>query len=361
MPRKEPPSNPPEAPEKQEKKEKKRSEATPKPSKEASSAKPSKVRAAKAPAKAGPKVDAKVDAKVTSETARAKPLAVVSQARPPRATEPRAAEPPRTPQLGLTLARRWEQAVEALSTRVSADDLLETLALTLALDVQGGLAKASLRQKDALRRVGSAALLRMGPGLEEEFPGLSLAREGLRRLTQRPEAPRAPHTTPGLPAITDAELRAFRRGAGDAFHLAEIALRVAHSTEAQRMLAMLDQLETPVALSGPSLAHGLRLAAESVGAPIRNPNDGRRVAELTLGQHAVELYRFADGVLAAYTEPTVVVHLGGIGITRRQGRMGYAEALVGPEGDRVELEVANERVTLELGIPSSSQFPPPRG
>jgi hypothetical protein len=38
--------------------------------------------------------------------------------------------------------------------------------------------------------------------------------------------------------------------------------------------------------------------------------------------------------------------------------MGYAEALIGPEGDRVELEVEGERVTLELGIPSTSQFPP---
>ena len=256
------------------------------------------------------------------------------------------------------LPRRWERAIDGLAAKKgagsSADDLLEILALTIALDAQGGLTKASLRHKDALRRVGSAALLRMGPGLEEEFAGLSLAREGLRRLTLRAEAPRPEVTV----SISDADLRVFRRGTADGFRLAEIALRVERSAEARRMLAMLDQLETPVAAQSPSLLGGLRLAAETSGAPIRDPGEGRRVAELTLGDHAVELYRFSDGVLAAYSDPTVSVRLGGVGITRRQGRMGYAEALIGPEGDRVELEVDSERVTLELGIPSNSQFPP---
>lgn len=314
MPRKEPPSNPP--------------ESTPK-----------KAKSTKKP---------KAETDVVS-------LAAVKARKSPKAEVVSPAPRERAPAEAVALPRRWELAVDALATKKggSADDLLETLALTIALDVQGGLTKASARHKDALRRVGSAALLRMGPGLEEEFAGLSLAREGLRRLTLRAESPR-----PEVPvAISDADLQVFRRANADGFRLAEIALRVERSVEARRMLAMLDQLETPVAAQSPSLG-GLRLAAETSNAPIRDPGEGRRVAELTLGDHAVELYRFSDGVLAAYSDPTVTVRLGGVGITRRQGRMGYAEALIGPEGDRVELEVANERVTLELGIPSNSQFPP---
>ena len=315
MPRKEPPSNPP--------------ESTPK-----------KAKTTKKP---------KAETDVVS-------LAAVKARKSPKPTEVSTDHVARkTSADSIPLPRRWEQAVDALAAKKggSTDELLETLALTIAFDVQGGLTKASLRHKDALRRVGSAALLRMGPGLEEEFAGLSLAREGLRRLTLRAESPR-----PEVPvAISDADLQVFRRATADGFRLAEIALRVERSVEARRTLAMLDQLETPVAAPSPSLG-GLRLAAETSSAPIRDPGEGRRVAELTLGDHAVELYRFADGVLAAYSDPTVTVRLGGVGITRRQGRMGYAEALIGPEGDRVELEVESERVTLELGIPSNSQFPP---
>lgn len=316
MPRKEPPSNPPESAPKK--------------------------------AKSSPKKP-KAETDVVS-------LAAVKARKSPKRSDAEEHVPPKTPVEAIPLPRRWEQAVDALAAKKgsSTDDLLETLALTIALDAQGGLAKASLRHKDALRRVGSAALLRIGPGLEEEFAGLTLAREGLRRLTLRAEAPRPEVTV----SISDADLQVFRRGTADGFRLAEIALRVERSAEARRMLAMLDQLETPVVAQSPSMLGGLRLAAETSSAPIRDPGEGRRVAELTLGDHAVELYRFSDGVLAAYSDPTVTVRLGGVGITRRQGRMGYAEALIGPEGDRVELEVESERVTLELGIPSNSQFPP---
>lgn len=327
MPRKDPPSNPPDVPEKTPKARTPRStKVKPVAKTVETGSEPTKAKAAK-PAKVGAKGEAQ---------------AVVTEVR----------EKP--PEYRLPLPRRWELAVDALSSKkVATEDLLETLALTVALDAQGGLAKASLRHKDALRRVGSAALLRMGPGLEEEFAGISFAREGLRRLTQRAEAPRAEGRADAV-RVSDTELRMFRSGAADGFQLAEIALRVERSTEARRTLAMLDALETPVVVP----VVGLRLAAESNASPIRDPNEGRRVAELSLGAHAVELYRFADGVLAAYSEPSVSVRLGGVGITRRQGRMGYAEALIGPEGDRVELEVAGERVTLELGIPSTSQFPP---
>lgn len=331
MPRKDPPSNPPDAPEKTPK------ARTPRSTKAKPVAKTEPVETRSEPTKAKAAKPAKVGAKGEAQ-------AVVTEVRE------------RPPEYRLPLPRRWELAVDALSSKkVATEDLLETLALTLALDAQGGLAKASLRHKDALRRVGSAALLRMGPGLEEEFAGISFAREGLRRLTQRAEAPRAEGRA-DVVRVSDTELRMFRSGAADGFQLAEIALRVERSTEARRTLAMLDALETPVVV--PTMSGGLRLAAESNASPIRDPNEGRRVAELSLGAHAVELYRFTDGVLAAYSEPTVSVRLGGVGITRRQGRMGYAEALIGPEGDRVELEVAGERVTLELGIPSKSQFPP---
>ena len=323
MPRKEPPSNPPDAPAKTKK--------SPKP---------------KQPAADKPPADKAVSKAVSTR-------AVATRA----ALEGTKSATRLADTAPLPLPRRWERAVDALSPKAATDALLETLALTVALDAQGGLARASLRHKDSLRRVGSAALLRMGPSLEEEFAGVSFAREGLRRLTQRPEPARPPRSAKAdAIQITDAELRIFRSGAADGFHLAEIALRVERSPEARRTLAMLEALETPVA--APSLSSGLRLAAESSTSPIRDPGEGRRVAELTLGQHAVELYRFADGVLAAYSDPTVTVRLGGVGITRRQGRMGYAEALIGPEGDRVELEVEGERVTLELGIPSTSQFPP---
>lgn len=289
---------------------------------------------------------------------------------PPTGTPP--APPPGAPPAGAsTLLARWESAVdrgiEGFEGEGQLDGLLEALAMTVALEAIGELSLAAPARRDALRRTGARALLQLGTLLlprsegertteadEERAEAVRIvapyARDGLRALAGK-EPARGPSAVES--SVGDAELVGLVRGSFDGFRLAEIAWRVRDSREAQRALGLMCRLEElSSALEGGATARtkraaGLRLAADG-SSSVRDPAEGRRIAELRVGSHDVELFRFEDHVVAAYAGTTVVLRLGGLHVTPLVTRAGYAEARLEGAATRVELEVGGDRATLEL-------------
>lgn len=256
------------------------------------------------------------------------------------------------------------------------EELLETLAMALALEVVGELSRVPPSTREGLRRAGARALLQLG-GLRGEARGDEddedraeavrligpYARDGLRALAgKEPPAPRRADAV-----VLDAELVGLVRGSFDGLRLAEIAWRVRESVAAQRALRLLrqhaqhvrddaaqdDAAQDDAARDDSARDDGarggarMRLAADG-GASLRDPEGGTRIAELQLAGHGVELYRFDDGAIAAYSASAVVLRLGGAHVAARVARAGYAEASLGPEARRIELEVDGVTSTLEL-------------
>lgn len=290
--------------------------------------------------------------------------------------------PPPAPDAPGSLLERWERTADAgvrgFDRDGELDGILEALAATVALETLGALSRTSAARREALRRAGARALLQVGallqPGAGDEERAEAVrivapfARDGLRALAGK-EPPRAPSAVEAV--VGDAELVGLVHGSFDGFRLAEIAWRVRESREAQRAMRLLVRLEeerelesdgapaadTPAwGRGGPrSLRReaagprggGLRLAADGASS-VRDPAAGRRIAELRVGDHDVELFRFEDGVIAAYAGTAVVLRLGGARVTPLVTRAGYAEAR--PEGDatRLELDVGGDGALIEL-------------
>lgn len=253
----------------------------------------------------------------------------------------------------------WDHVTDAGLRRFeregALEGILEALAATVALEVVGVLSQVPLARREALRRAGARALLQIGgqvPGAgddegEERAEALRLvapyARDGLRALVGK-EPPRAPSAAPAH--VGDAELVGLVHARFDGFRSAEIAWRVRESPEAQRALGLLVRLEEERLLEDAPRGRGLRLAADGASS-VRDPGQGRRVAELRVGGHEVELFRFDDGVVAAYAATAVTLRLGGERVASLVTRPGYAEARV--EGaTRVELDVGGSVAALEL-------------
>jgi hypothetical protein len=226
--------------------------------------------------------------------------------------------------------------------------------MTVALEVVGELSRVSASTRESLRRVGSRALLQIGTLLasdgdedDERAEAVRLvgpyARDGLRALAgKEPPAPRRDDAV-----VLDDELVGLLRGTFDGLRSAEIAWRVRESTEARRALALLERLG-----SDAEPARGrprLRLAADGA-ATMRDPSTGRRIAELTVAGHAIELHRFDDGTIAAYAASAVLLRLGGDHVAPRVSRPGYAEAalVIDPDAGavQIELDVGGTTTTL---------------
>lgn len=259
-----------------------------------------------------------------------------------------------SPTTSPLLDRYLQQAEDAIRARSGVEEraadleaILEVLAMTVALEVMGELVRVPPATRESLRRVGARALLQIGTLLsdedEERAEAVRLigpyARDGIRALAGK-EAP-APRRDDAM--VLDAELVGLSRGQFDGFRLAEIAWRVRESSAAKRALGMLRRVEPHAASDEPRL----RLAADG-GAPMRDPSSGRRIAELTVGGHAIELHRFDDGAIAAYAASAVMLRLGGDQVTSRVSRAGYAEASIGETATRFELDVAGVTTTLEI-------------
>lgn len=234
--------------------------------------------------------------------------------------------------------------------------IFEVLAMTTALEVTGELPRVPTSLRESLRREGSRALLQIGALLagddaeggeegEKRAEAVRLlgpyARDGLRALSGRePASPRRDDAV-----VLDHELVGLLHGRFDGLRLAEIAWRVRASAEARRALALLQRVASD-ADRGLGRAR-LRLAAEG-GSAMRDPSEGRRIAELVLAGHAVELFRFEDGMLAAYAASTVMIRLGGEQVSPHTSRPGYAEASLGPGASQLELEVGGVTTTLSF-------------
>ncbi len=257
-----------------------------------------------------------------------------------------------------SVLERWEalsaDAIRRFESSGELDGVLEALAMTVALEALGDLSRAAPGRRESLRKTGARALLQIGTLLapqdndehEERAEGVRIAapyaRDGLRALAGK-EPPRS--TREDDPTVLDSELVGLARGAFDGFRLAEIATRVRDSTQAQRALLLLRRLEEQADVG--RAAPRLRLAADGASS-VRDPEQGRRIAELRLGVQDVELYRFEDGVIAAYATTAVVLRLAGAGVTSLVSRAGYAEAALEGRTHRVDLDAGGERATLEL-------------
>jgi len=235
--------------------------------------------------------------------------------------------------------------------RADLEAIFEVLAMTVALEVSGDLPHVPTSTRESLRRVGSRALLQIGTLIscdgdedEDRIEAVRLlgpyARDGLRALAGK-ERP-VPRRDDAI--VLEQELVGLVRGSFDGLRLAEIAWRVGESTEAQRGLALLRRLEAyedQGAVRAP-----LRLAADG-GATMRDPSEGRRIAELVVAGHAVEIHRFEDGTIAAYAASAVLLRLGGEHVSSRVSRPGYAEALAA-NASALELEVGGTTTTLSF-------------
>jgi hypothetical protein len=265
---------------------------------------------------------------------------------------------PTPPSSGL-LERYLQDAAAATLPRekletapAELEAIFEVLAMTTALEVTGELPRVPTSLRESLRREGSRALLQIGALLagddaegEERAEAVRLlgpyARDGLRALSGRePASPRRDDAV-----VLDHELVGLLHGRFDGLRLAEIAWRIRASAEARRALALLQRVASD-ADRGLARAR-LRLAAEG-GSAMRDPGEGRRIAELVLAGHAVELFRFEDGMLAAYAASTVMIRLGGEQVSPHTSRPGYAEASLGPGASKLELEVGGVTTTLSF-------------
>lgn len=270
---------------------------------------------------------------------------------------------PATPDL---LGRYLREAEAAIGARDGLEDrradleaIFEVLAMTVAVEVVGELSRVPAGTRESLRRVGSRALLQIGTLLsaegsdedEERAEAVRLvgpyARDGLRALAgKEPPAPRRDDAV-----VLDAELVGLLRGSFDGLRLAEIAWRVRESTEARRALALLERLGSDA--QEERARPRLRLAADGA-ATMRDPGSGRRIAELTVAGHAIELHRFEDGAIAAYAASAVLLRLGGEHVAPRVSRPGYAEAVLGVDPKtglsvtRIELDVGGVTTSLSF-------------
>jgi hypothetical protein len=236
--------------------------------------------------------------------------------------------------------------------RAELEAIFEILAMTVALEAIGSLQRVPAATRESLRRVGARALLQIGTLLtsdddDDRAEAVRLvgpyARDGLRALAGK-EAP-APRRDDAV--VLDGELVGLLRGSFDGLRLAEIAWRVRESSEARRGLALLQRLGA----DGEQARPRLRLAADG-GATMRDPSAGRRIAELTVAGHVIELHRFEDGTIAAYAASAVLLRLGGAHVSPRISRLGYAEAVLGVDPrtgvsvTRIELDVAGVTTSL---------------
>ncbi|MFO0708556.1 MAG: hypothetical protein U0353_01880 [Sandaracinus sp.] len=244
-------------------------------------------------------------------------------------------------------AERPEAERPEAERHAELEAIVEVLAMATALEVVGLLSRVPAASREGLRRAGSRALLQLGTLLddddEERAEGARLlgpyARDGLRALAGREPSPARREDA----IVLDSELAGLVQGSFDGLRLAEIAGRVRESAEARLALSMLTRLGDESVRAAPRL----RLAADG-GSAMRDPSAGRRIAELSVAGHAIELHRFDDGAIAAYAASSVVLRLGGEHVISRVSRPGYAEASIEPGTATVDLDVGGAITTLEV-------------
>ncbi len=274
------------------------------------------------------------------------------------------------------LVAQWRtltREAQAWSPGEELDPVLEALALTVALELTGGLHDTAAGERAALRKLGQRALLQVGGQDldEDELEALrmcaALARDGLRALRDA-----AGEASTGGPAtishagadgaegapdtrvvIPPADLTRLLRGELDGFAAASLAMKVRRSAAAQA------ELSTLLRLHAGEPARTLALAAASAE-PVLDPARGRMVGVLPeLGAEAV-LFEVPGEPrrLAIYAEDPAPLRLLATELTTEDVREGYWVGRLADGAQRVEatLEVGEQAATwtLDLGPPASS-------
>lgn len=236
------------------------------------------------------------------------------------------------------LIRGWrERAATAAAWEAGHDPepVLDALALTVALELTGDLARVPSAERDRLRKLGQRALLHLGgAGVDEEELEArrltaTIARDGLRALSGRP-APDAGEldTRPWVPP---SELIRLVRGELDGFTAGSLALAIRRSRAASAELRALLLLSRPPART-------LSLAAAEAAA-VLDPASGRVVGVLEAAGAEAVLFEGDDAEgrrLAVYAEDPEPLRLVAPALTTEDTREGYWIGRVEPGVTRLE-------------------------
>lgn len=220
--------------------------------------------------------------------------------------------------------RRCAQHAAAWNAGQAPDPVLEALALTIATELTGDLARLPGAERDQLRRKGQRALLHLGgAGLDEDdLEALrmcaALARDGLRALSGRPSAQPADLDTRVL--IPASDMRRLLDGELDGFAAGSLALKIRRSSDARAELRVLETLMQP-ASDGEARRTLSLAAAEAV--TVLDPAAGRVVGTLPEAGAEAVLFEGAPLRLAVYAEEATPLRLVGPGLHTEGTREGY--------------------------------------
>lgn len=238
------------------------------------------------------------------------------------------------------LIREWrEQAARAARWQAGEDPepVLEALALSVALELTGDLARVSAAERDALRKVGQRALLHVGGppqgGTDDDEDELearrmcaSIARDGLRAIAGRARPEES--ELDARAAIPPGDLSRLLGGRLDGFAAGSLAMRARRSPEVMGELRALLRTSRPEERT-------IALAASEASA-VLDPAGGRMVGTLaSIGAEAF-VFEGAERRLAVYAEDPAPLRLVAPELTTEDVREGYWIGRVAEGARRLE-------------------------
>ena len=265
------------------------------------------------------------------------------------------------------LVEGWrERAARAVGWQSGEDPepVLDALALSVALELTGDLARVPIAERDALRKVGQRALLHVGGRDldEDELEAMrmcaSIARDGLRALSGRPlppvssrplssgqaESPEGPDVRVAIPP---SDLTRLLRGQLDGFAAGSLAMRVRRSDAAIAELRMLLALAPAGSERPAGSAEGSTTELEAEGrrplalaaadaAAVLDPAAGRALGTLEgVGAEAI-LFAGTPRRLAVYAEDPAPLRLVAPELTTEDVREGYWIGRIAEGATRIE-------------------------
>ncbi len=254
------------------------------------------------------------------------------------------------------LIGQWRGQLARADAWRAGDDpepVLEALALSVALELTGDLARLPTADRERLRRLGQRALLHVGSARddEDELEALrmaaAIARDGLRALSRRPTPAEERLRTDARVLVPPGDLVRLVEGGLDGFAAGSLAMRARRSPALMAEIALLQRVREPEA------APALRMAAADAAA-VRDPSEGRLVGTLdALGAEAV-LFDGSPRRLAVYAEDPQPLRLLAPELTTEDVREGYWIGRVADGVVRLEAALhAGERAepwTLDLSV-----------
>lgn len=254
------------------------------------------------------------------------------------------------------LISEWREHAQKAAEWQPGEDpasVLEALALSVALELTGDLARLPPSERDRLRKLGQRALLHVGGAIDEDDEDelearrlcAAIARDGLRALSSRPLPEEKALPSRARSTIPPADLARLVAGRLDGFAAGSLAMRVRRSREALAELATLRRMSEPEERT-------IALAAAEAAA-VLDPAEGRAVGTLeAIGAEAV-LFEGPPRRLAIYAEDPEPLRLVAPELTTEDVREGYWIGRVAEGARRIEatLHVGDraEPWIIELG------------